>query len=569
MKLSALFGLLAFSGSTLAKTVNFDWNLTWTMANPDGLAERKVMGINGAWPLPVVHINKGDRIVARMYNGLADKDASLHFHGFFMNGTNYQDGAPSLTQCPVPPGESFVYNFTVEQAGTYWYHCHTTKCYPDGYRQALIVHDNDEQYTGPVDDEFVLTISDWYHNLVEDIPFGLPNMTIDDVTPDSFLFNETRGLKLPVQPSHTYLLRLINIGAFVAQYFYIEGHSFDIVELDGVYVEPVKAKAIYIAPGQRYSILLRTKDDARVNYPMVTVVDSPLLNPIPAKLPLNMTNWLEYDSHKPFPQARIPFNTSDEIVPQDDISLVPQDRMPLLPEPDHEITMTLSMTYLENNVKYSFLDNITYTVPKVPLLYTAYSATAAAAAAANGTTSPNNSSLVANPAIYGSNTHTVLLNRGDVVQLVVNSRDDGSHPFHLHGHHFQTIYRNPPLAALNSLSDAKPVPFNPHNHTAFPAYPPRRDTFVLPGYGSMVLRWVADNPGVWFFHCHNDWHLAEGMAAVFVDGPEDIVAHNGPIPRDHLEMCRKVGMATKGNAAGNTRNWFNLTGEPVQPAWKG
>ena len=55
----------------------------------------------------------------------------------FQNGTNEMDGASMVTQCPVPPGSSITYNFTVNQNGTYWYHCHTDYCYPDGYRQAL------------------------------------------------------------------------------------------------------------------------------------------------------------------------------------------------------------------------------------------------------------------------------------------------------------------------------------------------------------------------------------------------------------------------------------------------
>lgn len=51
-----------------AATVTFDWNITWVLANPDGLAERPVIGINGQWPLPLLNITKGDRIVAHVHN---------------------------------------------------------------------------------------------------------------------------------------------------------------------------------------------------------------------------------------------------------------------------------------------------------------------------------------------------------------------------------------------------------------------------------------------------------------------------------------------------------------------
>jgi iron transport multicopper oxidase len=104
-----------------AKTVTYDFNVTWVFANPDGLADRKVIGVNNTWPLPVIEVDKGDRLVVNMYNGLGDRDASIHFHGMFQNGTNEMDGPSYVTQCPVPPGSSFTYNFTVEQNGTYWY----------------------------------------------------------------------------------------------------------------------------------------------------------------------------------------------------------------------------------------------------------------------------------------------------------------------------------------------------------------------------------------------------------------------------------------------------------------
>ena len=64
-----------------AATVTHYFNMTWVMANPDGLQERKVIGINDTWPLPVLEVNKGDQLVVHIYNGLGDKDASVHFHG--------------------------------------------------------------------------------------------------------------------------------------------------------------------------------------------------------------------------------------------------------------------------------------------------------------------------------------------------------------------------------------------------------------------------------------------------------------------------------------------------------
>lgn len=77
------------------------------------------------------------------------------------------------------------------------------------------------------------------------------------------------------------------------------------------------------------------------------------------------------------------------------------------------------------------------------------------------------------------------------------------HPFHYHGHNFQVISRSPSYGEdFYSLKDnVNPLAFDPNNHTAFPEYPMRRDTVVLPPMGNLVIRFVANNPGVWAFHC--------------------------------------------------------------------
>ena len=107
--------VLAVAGVTLVKsaTVTHDFNITWVTANPDGAMERPVIGINGQWPIPRLEIDIGDRLVINVNNQLGNQSTSLHFHGLFQNGTNQMDGPAGVTQCPIPPGSSFTYNFTV------------------------------------------------------------------------------------------------------------------------------------------------------------------------------------------------------------------------------------------------------------------------------------------------------------------------------------------------------------------------------------------------------------------------------------------------------------------------
>lgn len=549
MILGVLVSLLQLCQRCDAKTVTYDFNVSWVTANPDGMTDRKIVGINGAWPLPVIEVDKGDRLIVNMYNGLGDKNASIHWHGMFQNTSNGMDGASMVTQCPIPPGASFTYNFTINQNGTYWYHCHTDFCYPDGYRQALIVHDSDAYFNDEYDEEFTITLSDWYHELVEDIEFlSLYNPTGAEPVPNSFLFNDTMNVSLPVKPDTTYLIRLINVGAFVGQFFYIEDHTFRIVEIDGVYTEPAEADLLYISVAQRYTILLTTKNTTDKNYPIVTVADSDLLDDIKPDLQLNNTNWLEYDRNAPHPQAVMTVDASSELFPFDDITLIPHDRMPLLPEPTLEINVTVIMDNLANGFGYAFLDDISFTPPKVPTLYTVMSS----------------GELATNSEVYGEFTHPMVLGHNDVVQLVLNNNDGGAHPFHLHGHNFQVIDRAPAYGEhFYDYADGDPVPYDPSNHSEFPAFPARRDTFVLPPQGYYVIRFVADNPGVWLFHCHIDWHLSQGLAMVLIEAPLKI-QETVTIPQSHYDTCAAAGVSWQGNAAGNTKDLLDLQGQNTQ-----
>lgn len=94
----------------------------------------------------------------------------------------------------------------------------------------------------------------------------------------------------------------------------------------------------------------------------------------------------------------------------------------------------------------------------------------------------------------------------------------------------------------------------------------RRDTVLVHPNGNIVLRFRSDNPGVWLFHCHIEWHVASGLVATIIERPLDIQAQlAGKIPQDHLDNCKLDGVPTAGNAAGNTADLLDLTGENRSP----
>lgn len=92
----------------------------------------------------------------------------------------------------------------------------------------------------------------------------------------------------------------------------------------------------------------------------------------------------------------------------------------------------------------------------------------------------------------------------------------------------------------------------------------RRDTFVLRPEGHIVLRFQADNPGVWLFHCHIEWHVDQGLLATMIEAPLD-VQKSLTIPTNHLDTCKAGNIPTAGNAAGNTVNLLDLSGANRAP----
>lgn len=91
-------------------------SLTWTGVN------RTMLLINDRFPGPLIRMNRGDRLLVNVTNNMSNA-TTIHWHGMFQNGTNWMDGTSGITQCPIPAGQSFLYNFSVQnQFGTYWYH---------------------------------------------------------------------------------------------------------------------------------------------------------------------------------------------------------------------------------------------------------------------------------------------------------------------------------------------------------------------------------------------------------------------------------------------------------------
>ncbi|OAL33055.1 hypothetical protein AYO22_00140 [Fonsecaea multimorphosa] len=497
----AFFLYLAQTAS--ARVVTYDFNISWVAASPDGFS-RPTIGVNGRWPPPPISADLCDTVVVNVVNALGNQSTSLHFHGLFMNGSTELDGPAQVNQCPIAPGSSFAYQF---KPGLYWYHSHVQGQYPDGLRAPLLIRDPDHPYRGHYDDEILLSVSDWYHDQMATlIPQYLHggSMMSQEPVPNANLLNDTQDLRIPVVPGRTYLVRLVNMAAFAGQYFWIEDHSMTIVEVDGVYTkQSAETAMIYLSSGQRCSFLVTThQSEEDRNYPVVASMD-PSLSKIRNSASQNVTGWLVYAPDQPLPQPQV----LDNFDPFDDATLEPFDEMPLLPQPDQSIVLSLGMSHA-GGIKW-FFNSTRYSAPETPSLYTALSSGPSAT----------------NPSIYGNSTNPFVLAHNSVVEIILYNHHMVRHPFHLHGHNFQAVYRSPKKAG--SFFDSGLV------EDDFPRTPIRRDTLLLEPGGFMVLRFRADNPGVWLFHCHMEWHVETGLVATLIEAPLELQQQHKdrPVPQ--------------------------------------
>jgi L-ascorbate oxidase len=141
--------------------------------------------------------------------------------------------------------------------------------------------------------------------------------------------------------------------------------------------------------------------------------------------------------------------------------------------------------------------------------------------------------ITGNRTLYRTNTEAMrggyyLLKRGDIVTVVLqnsamyNKPASEAHPWHLHGHDFWVLGYGDGLYD----PDTSPQGFN--------LQAPVRNTVPVFGGGWVAIRFIADNPGVWSFHCHNEWHMYLGMKVVFAYGVDDIPRPN---PGEDVSQC--------------------------------
>ncbi|KAJ6693097.1 MULTI-COPPER OXIDASE [Salix purpurea] len=188
--------LLLLIQCSLAATSNksshhfYKWEVEYMYWSPDGL-ENVVMGINGKFPGPTIRARAGDTVHVQLTNKLHTEGVVIHWHGIRQKGTPWADGTASISQCAINPGETFDYRFTVDRAGTYFYHGHYGMQRSAGLYGSLIVDVAEgEEEPFQYDGEFDLLLSDWWHKSAHHQEVGLSSRPMRWIgEPQSLLIN--------------------------------------------------------------------------------------------------------------------------------------------------------------------------------------------------------------------------------------------------------------------------------------------------------------------------------------------------------------------------------------------
>ncbi len=116
-----------------------------------------VWGYNGTCPGPTIQVTQGDRVRIRLENRLPES-TSMHWHG--LEVPIEQDGVPYISQKPVAPGETYTYEFTVHQEGTFFYHAHSAMQEMIDLLGMFIAHPK-TAYTPKVDHDYGIWLQEW------------------------------------------------------------------------------------------------------------------------------------------------------------------------------------------------------------------------------------------------------------------------------------------------------------------------------------------------------------------------------------------------------------------------
>ncbi|CAF4118569.1 unnamed protein product, partial [Adineta steineri] len=539
--------------------VNFTLILEYIFPYPQ--SKKPVIGVNGTSPGPVIDVYENDTVIIRVINRL-DVPSAIHWHGVRQIGTPDMDGATGLSQCAIPPGHEMIYKFQATPAGTTWYHGHLLEQLTDGLYGPLLIRRRPETYSDLYQSEQILTIADWYNipahtglvpwHYSPTNPFGLPP------PPDAIVVNGnfTQSLFIPVNGSEVIRFRVICATAFSMFTISIDGLRLYIIEVDTTTTIPYAVDSFTVNVAQRVSfyvnlteldptysssgtpsIYIRIQANEAVYAQDVPNFIPPYENrcyPYPTFLTSLYLAFLSLDSTNSTPTYAASSATPilSNVTPPLDTNIL--DARPLIrnangvPDATHYCYIEVTFGVASNGYGAAFVNNVTYSSDANYMhmrddppegftsdLYEPLVFQMVRKAGQLAIPSPlleNGNDL---PVIQSDQNGHYLIPYQAVVYILINNTAGGEHPFHLHGHNFWIVSTS----------------VYPEAETLYAGDYIQRDTVSVPAGGWAKIRFVADNPGAWFFHCHIEWHMADGLAVAMIVAPEQLLTNGYNIPQ--------------------------------------
>ena len=506
--------------------------------------------INGTLPAPLLRLREGQNVRLAVTNTL-DEDTSIHWHGILL--PFQMDGVPGVSFPGIRPGETFVYEFPIRQAGTFWYHSHSGLQEAMGHYGPIII---DPANADPVayDREHVLVLADWsflhpheilrrlkvspgYFNQQRTTVAGLlsgedrmsaadrriwAQMRMDprdvlDVSGStySYLVNghgaaeNWTGL---FRPGERVRLRIINASAMTIFNFRIPGLPMTVVQADGENVRPIETDELQISIAETYDVIVQPTDDRAFTIVaeaidrsgMARATLAPRLGMTAEVPPLReIPNLTMRDMGMDMGSMAGMSGMDHGAMDHGDMNM----RDPSLAPPNMAVGVGVqSIAPMPENrlaERPTGLENVTHRV----LVYTDLVAL-----------SPNRDTRAPSRTMqihltgnmerfmwgfdgrrFSELVEPIRFGRNERVRVTLVNDTMMSHPIHLHGHFFELV--------------------NGH-----PGHQPLKHTVnVAPG-GRVSFDLTADNPGDWAFHCHMLMHMHAGMFNVVTVRPLDEAA---------------------------------------------
>ncbi|XP_019154857.1 PREDICTED: laccase-15-like [Ipomoea nil] len=500
-------------------------------------SSKSILTVNGSFPGPTLYMNKGDMLVVDVYNN-GTQNITIHWHGIKQPRYPWSDGPEYITQCPIAPRANFSQRIKLsDEEGTVWWHAHSDWSRATVHGAVIIYPDNGTEYPFPKPDaEIPIILGEWWKSDIQAVldeflaSGGGPNNS------DAYLINGQPGdlypcsindtYKLTVEYGKTYLMRMVNAVMNNILFFSIANHQITVVGTDGAYTKPLTSDYIAISPGQTIDFLLHANQTPNHYYMAAKAYNSA---PVVDFNPNTTTAVLQYAGNytptSPLPFPALPaFNDTNA-------SVNFTGRLRSLADTNHPIDVplnistnllfTLSINTLpcnncaipNGNRLAASLNNNSFVLPRIDILEAYYYQINGV----YGDNFPSFPPLVFNFTASNLSTISQAANRttevrvlefNETVELVFQGTNlvaGIDHPMHLHGYSFYVVG----WGFGNFDKDKDPLNYNLVD-------PPLHNTIAVPKNAWTAIRFKANNPGVWFMHCHLERHTSWGMEMAFI-----------------------------------------------------